>query len=197
MESRLVRDQSHRAFLALVFSTLTLGFAEPVLGQGSSPTPWSAGVEFMVANPPRLVSPALLGVSASRMILAGSSVGLRVELAAAHSLAASDLVCAAVPNAVCDARTFATIGALVASLTVGPAASDRSRGRVYGLVSAEAYGTLWSVGASGPGPSGLGLGAGLGVWMPGTSLPIRFETRYFRMDADGRFSLTAGFQYAW
>ena len=195
MERRLVRDQSSRAFPLLVLATLTLVLAQPGLGQGSTSTPCSAGIDATIANPPRITSPFLLGVSASRMVVSGSLVGLRVDLAAAHSLASSNMVCALAPGS-CDTRQFSTVGTLVTTLTIGPAVADRSRGWMYGLLSVGGYGTLWRDG-SGPGPSGLAFGAGLGVWIPGTSRPLRFESRYFRLNHDESFVLTAGLQYAW
>jgi len=196
MERRRVRGRSPRALRLLVLAILTLGLAQPAFGQGSPSTPWSAGIDAMIANPSRLTSPFLLGVSASRMVVSGSLVGLRVDLAAAHAFAPDHMVCT-LGLGPCDMRQISSVGTLTTSLTVGPAAADRSRRWMYGLLSAGAYGTLWSYGGSGPAPSGLALGAGLGVWIPGTSRPLRFESRYLRLNHDGSFVLTAGLQYAW
>jgi hypothetical protein len=196
MERRRVRDRNPRALRRLVLGILTLGLAQPVSGQGSTSTPWSAGIDAMIATPSRLTSPFLLGVSASRMVVSGSLVGLRVDLAAAHAFAAVDMVCTLGPGP-CDTRQISSVGLLTTSLTVGPAAADRSRGWMYGLLSAGGYGTLWRYGGSGPAPSGFAFGAGIGMWIPGTSRPLRFESRFLRLDHDGSYALTAGLQYAW
>lgn len=165
--------------------------AQPALAQA---TPWSAGIDAMVANPSRLTSPFLLGVSVSRMVVSGSVAGLRVDVAAAHALTQTDLVCTVGPGP-CDTRQTSAIGMLLASLTVGRGAVNRLEGGVYGLISAGAYGTQWRYSGSGSAPSGLAAGVGAGLLIPDTSL--RLESRYLRLGEDGSYSVTVGLKLAW